>query len=417
VWGKAFFRKLALALQRQLERVRKIRLSLFDGFALRNRRGKLFHKTSIATLFGGFKNGCQFHARRLSPLVAKVFPERQYLFRQHAADAGRRAERPSYNGIGPLRMRCPKCQFDHPLQTTECLKCGIVFSRYQAALESAANQVHPDVAVAVSAPPALAQPATAANDAHRGSDDLSDVRTDARTELKYRILALPAALLLARLVAGTGLRMAAAMLAMVLHESGHAITAWLTGRWAVPLLWVTPHGEQRSWFIVLLVTAAILFAGFLAWKMERPGWLLAAAALLLLQLVALSLPAEALIVFFGDGGALVLATLLMAAFYAPRESRLYKNWGLRWGLLAIGALSFMHVFLMWRGPLEDLPFGEIEGVNLSDPSLLTEMYGWTVLQMVDRYVRLGTLCLAALLALYVWGLVSAYLDLRRSPLA
>jgi len=407
VWGKAFFRKLALALQRQLERVRKIRFGLFDGFALRNRGGKLFHKTSIATLFGGFKNGCQFHARRLSPLAAKVFPERQYLFRQHSADAGRRAERPSYNGIGPLRMRCPKCQFDHPLQTTECLKCGIVFSRYQPALENAANQVHPDVAMAVPALPALADPATAADNA------LS--RTDAGTELKYRILALPAALLLARLVAGTGLRMAAAMLAMVLHESGHAITAWLTGRWAVPLLWVTPHGQERSWGIVLLVTAAILFGGFVAWKMERPGWLLAAAALLLVQLVALSLPAGALIVFFGDGGALVLATLLMAAFYAPRESRLYKSWGLRWGLLAIGALSFMHVFLMWTGPLEDLPFGEIEGVNLSDPSLLTEMYGWTVLQMVDRYVRLGTVCLEALLALYIWGLVSAYLELRRSP--
>jgi hypothetical protein len=341
------------------------------------------------------------------PLPAKAFPERQYLFRQHAADAGRRGEMTSYNEIGPLRMRCPKCQCDHPLQTIECLKCGIVFSRYQAALESAANQVNPDVAVAVSAPPAPAKPATAANDA------LS--RTDARTELKYRILALPLALLLARLVAGTGLRMAAAMLAMVLHESGHAITAWLTGRWAVPLLWVTPHGEQRSWLIVLLVMAAIGFAGFLAWKMERPGWFLAAAALLLLQLLALSLPAGALIVFFGDGGALVLATLLMATFYAPRESRLYKSWGLRWGLLAIGALSFMHVFLMWTGPLEDLPFGEIEGVNLSDPSLLTEMYGWTVLQMVDRYVRLGTLCLLALLALYIWGLVSAYLELRTEP--
>jgi hypothetical protein len=312
-------------------------------------------------------------------------------------------------------MRCPKCQFDHPLQTIECLKCGIVFSRYRAALESAANQAHPDVAVAVSTPPALAEPAAAANDAPRRNDELSDVRAEARTELKYRILALPAALLLARLVAGTGLRMVAAMLAMVLHESGHAITAWLTGRWAVPLPWVTPHGQERSWLIVLLVTAVIGFAGFLAWKMERPGWVLAAAGLLLLQLIVLTLPAEAMIVFFGDGGALVLATLLMATFYAPRESRLYKSWGLRWGLLAIGALSFMHVFLIWRGPLEDLPFGEIEGVNLSDPSLLTEMYGWTVLQMVDRYVRLGTLCLLALLALYIWGLASAYLELRRSP--
>ena len=75
----------------------------------------------------------------------------------------------------------------------------------------------------------------------------------------------------------------------------------------------------------------------------------------------------------------------------------------------------MHVFLMWRGPIEDLPFGEIEGVNLSDPSLLTIMYGWTPLQMVDRYVRLGTFCLLVMLALYIWGLVSAYLELRRSP--
>ena len=317
-------------------------------------------------------------------------------------------------------MRCPKCQFDHPLQTTECLKCGIVFSRYKPTLEGAANHANPNAPMAMStlavpAPPTLAEPATAASDAHRGSDDLSDVRADAWTELKYRIFALPAALLLARLVAGTGLRMVAAMLAMVLHESGHAITAWLTGRWAVPLPWVTPHGQERSWLIVLLVTAVIGFAGFLAWKMERPGWLLASAALLILQLVALSSPAGAMIVFFGDGGALVLTTLLMATFYAPRESRLYKSWGLRWGLLAIGALSFMHVFLLWRGPLEDLPFGEIEGVNLSDPSLLTEMYGWTVLQMVDRYVRLGTLCLLALLALYIWGLVSTYLELRRSP--
>jgi hypothetical protein len=311
-------------------------------------------------------------------------------------------------------MRCPKCQFDHPLQTTECLKCGIVFSRYRAAMESAPNQANPDLALAASATPASAESAPALAEPPFAANGATS-RADARTELLYRILALPSALLLARLVAATPLRMAAAMLAMVLHESGHAITAWLTGRWAVPLPWVTPHGQERSWVIVVLVTAVIGFAGFLAWKMERPVWLLAAAALLVLQLVALSSPAETTIVFFGDGGALVLATLLMATFYAPRESRLYKSWGLRWGLLAIGAVSFMHVFLMWRGPLEDLPFGEIEGVNLSDPSLLTEMYGWTALQLVDRYVRLGTFCLVALLALYIWGLISAYLELRRSP--
>jgi len=286
-------------------------------------------------------------------------------------------------------MRCPKCQFDHELQTTECLKCGIVFSRYQAATEPTAQLPAPAPETPASSAPAIS-------------------RNDALRELKYRIFALPLALLLARLVAGTGLRLAAGMLAMVMHESGHAITAWLTGRWAVPLPWVTPHGQERSWLIVVIVTGVILFGGYLAWQAERLGWLFAAAALLVLQFIALTQPAGALIIFFGDGGALVLATLLMAAFYAPRESPLVKNWGLRWGLLVIGALGFLHVFLLWKGPLEDLPFGEIEGVNLSDPSLLTEMYGWSVLQMVDRYVRLGTGCLVALLALYVWGLVSAY---------
>ena len=68
LWGKTFFCKLALVLQRQFERVRKIRFGLFDGFALRNRGRNLLHKARIAPLFGGFINGCQFHASRLSHL-------------------------------------------------------------------------------------------------------------------------------------------------------------------------------------------------------------------------------------------------------------------------------------------------------------------------------------------------------------
>jgi len=297
-------------------------------------------------------------------------------------------------------MRCPKCQFDHPLQTTECLKCGIVFSRYVAAPEAVAKDHAPAAPVAKATAASPSAHAAVRND-------------DAVKELKYRLLALPLALLVARLVAGTSLRIAAGMLAMVLHESGHAITSWLAGRWAVPMLWVTLHGEERSWSIILLLTAAFIFGGFLAWKMERWGWVCAAAALLILQITILSAHHdEALIVFFGDGGAMVLATILMATFYAPRESALYQSWGLRWGLLVIGALTFMHVYRLWSGPFEDIPFGEIEGVNLSDPSLLTQMYGWNVAQMIDRYLLLAKVCFVVLFGLYVWGLVSAYLEVR-----
>ena len=302
-------------------------------------------------------------------------------------------------------MRCPKCQFDHQLQTTECLRCGIIFSRYQAALE--ANQA----ALAAQRPLTPAIPVPGSGESV--SDD--SMRAEVLRELKYRIFALPLALLLAWLLARTPVRMAAGMLAMVLHESGHAITSWLTGRWAVPLLWVTMHGDNRSWGIVLGIAAAMALLGLLAWKAQRWGWVLAAAAALIVQMTFLSLPAESTIVFGGDAGAMVLATFLMAGFYAPRESTLYQSWGLRWGLLVVGALSFIHVFLMWTGPYEDLPFGEIEGVNLSDPSLLTEMFGWSVTQLVARYVRLGRICLLALLVLYVYGLLRAYRELSRSP--
>ena len=243
----------------------------------------------------------------------------------------------------------------------------------------------------------------------------SNSRDAVVTELKCRVFALPLALLAARVVAGTGVRLAASMLAMVLHESGHAITAWLTGRWAVPLLWVTLHGEERSWWIVLAVSAAIILGGFLAWRAERWGWVGAAGAALALQMIMLRAPAGASIVFGGDGGAMVLAATLMATFYAPRESAIYRSSGLRWGLLAIGALSFLHVFLTYSGSIDEVPFGEIEGVNLSDSSLLTEMYGWSEKQLVDRYLQLAALCFVVLSGLYVWGLVSVYLELQPSP--
>src|SRR5260370_13036009 len=74
VWGKAFFRQLALALQRQFERVGKIRFGLFDGFALRNRGRNLLDEAGIAALFGGFKNGCQFHASILSHSPISLAP-------------------------------------------------------------------------------------------------------------------------------------------------------------------------------------------------------------------------------------------------------------------------------------------------------------------------------------------------------
>jgi hypothetical protein len=155
-------------------------------------------------------------------------------------------------------MRCPKCQFDHPSQTTECLKCGVVFSRYQepqvAVAETATASVTPMAATGPSPGPSLGPSLAAGNPLaivqqvalSIDSFDEAPPAYNPRTELISRTLALPLALLIARLLVGAGFRMVPSMLAMVLHESGHAVTAWLTGRWAIPMLWVTMHGQERS---------------------------------------------------------------------------------------------------------------------------------------------------------------------------
>ena len=42
----------------------------------------------------------------------------------------------------------------------------------------------------------------------------------------------------------------------------------------------------------------------------------------------------------------------------------------------------MDAYAVWSGPLDRLPFGENEN-GLSDPSVLTEVYGWGLLMMVN----------------------------------
>jgi len=158
----------------------------------------------------------------------------------------------------------------------------------------------------------------------------------------------------------------------------------------------------------VLLAGALAYAVFRSWKSERRALAAASAALLVLQLgctLLATTAARQFIVFAGDGGCLVLGTLLMATMYAPEDSALRRGW-LRWGFLVIGAVSFADAFAQWWGARSDydlIPFGHNEGAGLSDPSVLTELFGWTTGALVQRCVVLGSACLAGLAALHAWG--------------
>jgi len=280
-------------------------------------------------------------------------------------------------------MQCPKCEYDHESQTTECLKCGIVFAKYFR-LREIEEKVPDPIPV---------------------ETETADTTED-RRELKYRVLAIPVALVAAKILVSSA-PFLVRLITMLVHESGHAVTAWLCGFSAVPGLWFTSVSPDRVPLVSLTLVASVGFGGFQFWRMRRWMWVAAGAAVFLIQVRCTLLPlhqAHALVTFGGDAGSLVLGTLLMMTFYASRENVLYRN-SLRWGLLAIGAASFIDVFSSWTAGTSAIVFGEQDGFP-TDPSVLVDVHRWGIPLMIGSYVRLGVFCLMGLAAAYIAGIVS-----------
>jgi len=284
-------------------------------------------------------------------------------------------------------VECPKCHFDHPQQTSECLKCGIVFSKYlafQEALEKV-QDVTPE----------------------RTSGDILCEQRKAHHEFLCRVFALPGALVFGWIVAWS-MPSLAAFLHMWVHETGHAISAWLCGRPAIPTAWITPTFPKTWWLNPLLGLGAVA-GGYVAYRKQRWFWV-AGASVLLLLVIAGHLQHEfefqALNLFWGEGGAFVLSTLLMMTFYARSNSQLTKN-QVRWGLLILGAIAFCHVYRFWAGGFENIAniLEDTDERGPSDMRQLTLIYGWTIYTMIHRYQALGQACLLALAAAYAAGIV------------
>jgi hypothetical protein len=233
---------------------------------------------------------------------------------------------------------------------------------------------------------------------------------DAALEWRLRAAAIPAAIGLAFAFSAwpTGHWLQRTFLSMMVHELGHAVTAWWCGFAAIPTLWKTLIPETRSAVVPLALLGLEAWIFVRGWRTARSAWMLIGLGLAATQFVGTLGTsvgrAQEAITFGGDAGAMVLGTLLMLTFFVGPASRL-RTQQLRWGFLVIGAAALVDTFGTWwaaRSDTDAIPFGEIEGVGLSDPSKLDEVYGWTTQQLVHRHLTVGVACFVVLAAAWLW---------------
>ncbi len=240
------------------------------------------------------------------------------------------------------------------------------------------------------------------------ADDDPNDTLDPAVEWKLRAWAVPAALVIAFLFnrSGTGHMIQRTFLTMIPHELGHAVTGWWCGFAAVPGLWKTLIPEVRGTIAPLVVAGLEVGLAYVGWRSNRMWWVVAALVLGVLQFLGTTSrveTAQLAITFGGDGGAMVIGTLLILTFFAPEGSKL-RHGALRWGFLVIGAAAYVDTASTWwraRTDRGEIPFGEIEGVGLSDPSKLAEA-GWSPGLITARYLTLAGLCLAVILVVWAW---------------
>jgi hypothetical protein len=285
-------------------------------------------------------------------------------------------------------MECPKCHFDHPQQTTECLKCGVVFAKYLE-FQSAVEAVRPLESTF--------------------PQELAADQCKVRQEFLYRIFALPAALLFGYFV-NWAMPTLAAFLAMWLHESGHAIAAWFCGYAAFPTAWITLIPDERSRWVSLVLGTAAAIGGYFGFRLQRWFWVVVSAAVLVIFVLGnlqTEVHARLLFTFWGEGGAYILSTVLMLTFYARPDSHITKT-QVRWGLLMLGAVAFWSVYLRWSGGFENIAqfLEDTDDRGLpSDMRVLNLVYGWSTFTLINRYRSLGRLCLVILAGAYAGGLL------------
>jgi hypothetical protein len=213
---------------------------------------------------------------------------------------------------------------------------------------------------------------------------------------KYRLFVFPAFYLAMWVLSDTGFGrfVLRTFFGMWLHEFGHAIAAWLTGRWALPMPWLTFSFDRNIVVSILMFGGAAALIRFGRQHASMTTMALGGVVLLatLLGHVVPSSFQEPFVTFGGSAGAMVLGALVSCGFLVRSQLRLFQG-GLRWGWLMIGSASWVDATREWWECKTDfalIPFGTLDG-RPTDASRLVDEFGWGAGAMVNRFLLVAVI--------------------------
>jgi len=207
---------------------------------------------------------------------------------------------------------------------------------------------------------------------------------------------------------------------MVLHELGHAVTAWIAGRFAVPIPFLTVVRDGRSATATVVVLGLACGAVFAGYRSRRPALIAFGALLALLHMGAFALSEPQVrewFLFGGCAGHILFSTLLVVAFYVPLPDWLrWDFW--RFGALLFGATALLYAAKIWFPAVRDaslVPMGSAVGDKKDgDMSILVARFGWTAERLASVYAQLTLAGILLVACVYAGVLVRARLARART---
>lgn len=182
---------------------------------------------------------------------------------------------------------------------------------------------------------------------------------------------------------------------------GHAIMAWMGGRWALPLGAIVPTaamtliGETRSYFFIFLFYGLLFFALFYFYR-EKYYFYFRSIILLFCLSFYLTFRVDELQLssyIYGAGilGEIFLSTLIVISFYYKISDRFrWDFW--RYPFLIYGAVGFTNSALQWyriKNNLQEMPMGSAISTDgakdMSGDLNRLLLAGWSEAQIIAFY--------------------------------